>query len=402
MTLAPLSRLARSMLALMVASVVTAIGCSNAGPAAESTSPGEQSGTYAEHLRPLLPEEIVGAVAAEGTATGTAYANPPLYRALSFTGVSGKRYRATVTRDGGGGHAVVWIAENDGTTLGEGTDSAEATIAVTGTYYVVFRDQALSAGSFTVKLEEIEIPSPPSDAGSPGDAAADAADAAADGNAFVVPPALDGVPITVDLACTATSVNVPMAGITPIPAPETRTYAETITFHFVSAPSTVTYVPGIALPGRPLERAMNPVTVPTSKLRLDSATGPDVPVSFPTSWLPAPPDYPDTHAKCPVLPTVGEFAADSTGCQYAVGAICGHERPSCYYLKYVPYSRFDVTETATSYTYEVRSSESLYISPNWSLKVTLAAGKVKVDYSAAEAHGTGGVTQTTVTCSGEK
>lgn len=368
-------------------------------------------GTQYEALRALRDDEIVGTlppVPSTGPVSGLVhYSNPPIYRALSFTAVAQHRYRATVTSTSGS-HAAVWIAKRDGTTLDQGADQAEATIDVDGTYYVVLRDVAFVSGDFMVAIEEIAaVADAGADTGSPvPDATADAAPDASTGTGFVIPPALENVPIVVDLACKATAY---LATPTP-PPPETRYFAETITLRLLSAPEPVTYSPGGW-------QGLYPrlFTQPTSKVRIESSTGPDVPVSFPAAFA-VTPNWPDTQNGCPRLPNALDFQTDSAACRYAIGAPCPHERRTCRYLSYGQHVQYNVTETAGSYKYEsVMPTDtallcddlgwcimSLASSPLEAVTVTIVGGKVHVELAGLEQHGSGSGGTTEVTCTGQQ
>ena len=147
---------------IIVAASLAAIGC------VEKEEPVESFDSLVEAGKAdAAPAWLLGSLSYGQSSGPVWYRVPPRFRGFSFEGTAGDV--VTIDVRSRRGDAVAWVIDSAGNVLGFNDDAApstldahvEATLAETGTHYIVFRDYWLRRNWFTVELAGTPAGPPP-------------------------------------------------------------------------------------------------------------------------------------------------------------------------------------------------------------------------------------------------
>jgi len=161
------------VLALAPACSVESGGSSDDGAVASSD----------DELRALTAAEILGPLMYGQTSAPIAYAKTPRYRALSFFASAGDEVQIAINALSGKG-AQLWLTTSTFANVAASTSGQlpSAKLKTAGTYYIVFRSSDFAPASYAVTLSKVAVVPPAAPT-------------------WIVPPALIGVELPIELTC---------------------------------------------------------------------------------------------------------------------------------------------------------------------------------------------------------
>jgi len=160
------------------------LGLAPACSVGEAASSEDQAVDSSEdELRTLTAPEILGSLGYGQTSAPVAYAKTPRYRAFSFVASAGDEVEIAINALSGKS-AQLWLTTSTFANVTTSTTGQlpSAKLKTAGTYYIVFRSSDFAPASYAVTLSKV-VPLPPA---SP---------------TWVVPPALIGVELPIELTC---------------------------------------------------------------------------------------------------------------------------------------------------------------------------------------------------------
>jgi hypothetical protein len=172
------SLLTTSLAALFVLGLAPACSVENAAPADD-----EAVASSDDALRALTAPEILGSLTYGQTSAPVAYAKTPRYRAFSFVASAGDEVQIAINALSGK-PAQVWLTTSTFANVTTSTTGQlpSAKLKTADTYYIVFRSSDFAPASYTVTLSKVAVVPPAAPT-------------------WVVPPALIGVELPIELTC---------------------------------------------------------------------------------------------------------------------------------------------------------------------------------------------------------
>lgn len=176
--MARFSLLTTSLAALLLLGLAPACSVENGAPAEDETVVSSD-----DELRALTAPEILGSLTYGQTSTPVAYAKTPRYRAFSFVASAGDEVKIAIDALSGK-NAQLWLTTSTFANVTTSTSGQlpSATLKTAGTYYIVFRSSDFAPASYAVTLSKVAVVPPAAPT-------------------WVVPPALIGVELPIELTC---------------------------------------------------------------------------------------------------------------------------------------------------------------------------------------------------------